>query len=100
MGGQRQRDIPVLLQTQGGFGTPLGNPERQPEKNDLSEDGQSFTQLRQNWGGEEDQEEADVPVQRRGPGEESSREEHVHVDRKLFWEIYTLLLVNYILFCE
>lgn len=70
VGGQRQRDIPVFLQTQGGSGAPLGNPEREPQKNDLSEDGTGAAQLRQNRGGEEDQEEADVPVQRRGAGEE------------------------------
>lgn len=74
MGGQRQRDIPVFFQTQGGSRTPLGNPERKPQKNDLSEDGSCFAQLRQNWRGEKDKEEADVPVQRRGAGEDSSGE--------------------------
>lgn len=64
VGGQRQRDISVFLQTQGGSRTSLGDPERKPEKNDLSEDGTSAAQLRQNRGGEKDKEEADIPVQR------------------------------------
>lgn len=64
VGGQRQRDIPILFQTQGGPRTSLGNPERESQENDLSEDGAGAAQLRQDWGGEEDQEKADVPVQR------------------------------------
>lgn len=63
VGGQRQGDIPVFVQTQGGAGTSLGNPEGESQKDDLSEDGTSAAQLRQNRGGEEDKEEADVPVQ-------------------------------------
>lgn len=63
VGGQRQRDVPVLFQTQGGAGTSLGNPERESQKDDLSEDGACAAQLRQNRRGEEDQEEVDVPVQ-------------------------------------
>lgn len=70
VGGQRQRDIPVFLQTQGGSGTSLGNPERKPQKDDLPEDGTGAAQLRENRGGEKDKEEADLPVQRRGAGEE------------------------------
>lgn len=82
MGGQRQGDIPVFFQTQRGSRTPLGNPEGKPQENDLSEDGSGFAQLRQNWRGEKDQEEADVPVQRRGAGEESFREKSVHLGRE------------------
>lgn len=63
VGGQRQGDIPVFVQTQGGAGTSLGNPEGESQKDDLSEDGTGAAQLRQNRGGEEDKEEADVPVQ-------------------------------------
>lgn len=54
VGGQRQGDFPVFFQTQGGTCTPLGNPEGQPQKNDLSEDGSCFAQLWQNWRGEKD----------------------------------------------
>lgn len=79
MGGQRQRDIPVFIQTQRGPRTPLGNPERESQEDDLSEDGSRFAQLRQNWRGEEDQEEADVSVQRRSSGEKSSGEKNVHL---------------------
>lgn len=83
MGGQRQRNLPVFFQTQGGPGAPLGDPEGQPQKNDLPEDGSGPAQLRQDRGGEKDQEEADVPVQRRGAGEESHGEEDVHVGRDI-----------------
>lgn len=63
MGGQRQGYIPVFFQTQGGSRTSLGNPEGKPQENDLSEDGSCVAQLWQNWGGEKDKEEADVPIQ-------------------------------------
>lgn len=63
MGGQRERDIPVFFQTQGGSRTSLGNPKGKSQEDDLSEDGSRSAQLWQNWRGEEDKEEAHLPVQ-------------------------------------
>lgn len=82
VGGQRQRDIPVFFQTQGSSCTSLGNPERKPQKNDLSEDGTCVAQLWQNWRGKKDKEEADIPVQWWGAGEESSGEKTIRVGRR------------------
>lgn len=62
MGGQGKRYFPVLLQTQRSIGAPLGHPERQSQENDLPEDGTGFEKLRQDRGGQEGQEEADLPV--------------------------------------
>lgn len=79
MGGQRQGDVPVFFQAQGGAGTPLGNPEGESQKDDVPEDGAGAAQLRQDRGGEEDQEEVDVPVQRRRARQDSPGEESLHV---------------------
>lgn len=83
VGGPGQRHVSVFFQTQGGPRTPLGHPERKPQKNDISENGSSFTQLRQNWRGEENQKEADIPVQRRGVGKESSGQEAIRINRRI-----------------
>ena len=63
MGGPRQGQLPVLLQTQGGSGQSLGHPEGQSQEDDISEDGAGSAQLWQDRGGQKDQEEANLPVQ-------------------------------------